>query len=158
VRQTLLLETRLAEGQARRPEDPEAQSKREWAKIMAGFAAAPLPARRRDVLRTVVPDMIDTACDREPHHELGNLYERCEEIIAEELEDQEILDRPIPELIAKICRELGVEPEWRWWDPEKWDRWPYELRPEDVSPKPARDRPPPTAGLPSAPQRPPAPA
>lgn len=150
VRLTLMLETRFAEDRAARVrEDPAVRAERQRAaleaKLAAEFAALPLVERRRDVLLSIVPCMIETACEREPHRFGDELYERCDTLINEELEDREVLDRPIPELMVRICRDLGIAPDWRQWDPQNWTGTGHELGPDDVAPKPARDAAPPTA-------------
>jgi hypothetical protein len=170
VRRTMLLERRFAEPPAApKPETREAQDPKtlaarefaEWrARFDAEFAALPPAERRRDVLRSIVPSMIETALEREPWREGENLYERCERVISDALADQEILDLPIPALMARICADLGVEPDWRQWDPGHWaGMTAHGLGPDDVAPKPAPDAAPPTARpQPPAPSPAPSPA
>jgi hypothetical protein len=46
---------------------------------------------------------------------LADLDERLEDA-----DDRDFVDRPIGELVAGICRDLGVTPDWSLWEDESW--------------------------------------
>lgn len=108
VRQTVALEARLAEGH----------------EIMAFRARSAEPARaprpvspnqfRRTEIGRVVGEMIDLTIpdddQREPFYEA--LYDRIDDVPAATFE------RPMGVMIAEICRDLGLEPDWSLWAEE----------------------------------------
>jgi hypothetical protein len=95
VRQTLALEARLE--QDRRNQDRDAQSERARAVRLRGAA-------RKTQVRRAVERAIDAEAS---DHEAENLFAD----LVDRLDDQEeawFADRPVADLVAAICRDLGV--------------------------------------------------
>jgi hypothetical protein len=78
------------------------------------------PARRARIERIV------ERLAREAHEDDDEAVEQCLAEAAERLEDVDvfgdILDRPVSEAIALICRELGLEPNWPQLAEQAWAR------------------------------------
>ena len=70
---------------------------------------------RREVASKVVRDMIDY--EETEHENVEALFE-YERLIEKDVSDEDLLNRPILEVVALICQELGVEPDWNLWKPE----------------------------------------
>ena len=79
--------------------------------------AAEQARRRTHRIETLVERAIDAEASGS---EADNLYED----LRERLEDADDLagfhDRPIPEIVARICKDLGVEPPELHWDDPDW--------------------------------------
>jgi hypothetical protein len=121
VRLTIALETKLAEDRKARDRGDPGKERAAWkARWDAQWAKEPPAQRRRDILRNVIPDMIRARDEREPWRERKERYEEAEDLIDRELDDSDVLNRPITEVIAVICETLGVEPDWSLWDPAEW--------------------------------------
>ena len=122
LRLTMALEAKFAQDRKARERD---DADRRRALSAAKKPATPLDERRRDVLRNVVPEMIKAHADREYLPGEKEVYDEAEELIDYELEDADVLNRPIVEVIGVICQALGVEPDWSLWDPAQWsgDEW-----------------------------------
>jgi hypothetical protein len=104
VRQTVALEARLAE---------DRQTK--TAAQIARQSHARATRRRRDV-QVVVEQAIEAdAADSDVEDLLLDLEERLVDY-----DDTDFSDRPVGELVARICRDLGVTPDWSLWDDEDW--------------------------------------
>jgi hypothetical protein len=117
MRLTFALEARLIEAP---PQAPQRS-------VTAPPARRPVSRAegRRDVLLNVVPDMIKAHADAEPGFDRAEAFAESERLIDREIGEAHLLNRPILELVALICRDLGVEPDWDLWDPEAWTdpRW-----------------------------------
>ena len=113
VRQTLALETRIAEGlQIGRAEEQRRQ---------ANVRQLELQHRQEDV-REYVAEAVAADAERR-----GSSEQEVERLLAdldERLEDGEFDDRladaPFPELIERICADLGVIVDWRLWKDHDW--------------------------------------
>jgi hypothetical protein len=104
VRQTVALEARLAE-------DRQAET----AAQLASRTQARATRRRREV-RAVVEQAIEAdAAETDLEDLLLDLEERLVDY-----DDADFADRPIGELVARICRDLGVAPDWSLWEDEDW--------------------------------------
>lgn len=124
VRMTLALEARLRADHAARERDPERESARRqarWAAEEAAREAARSPAqRRREVVDLMTQRMIRAHAEREYLDDEQERYGEAESLIEHELADEDVLNRPIPQLIGIICEALGVQPDWSLWDPAAW--------------------------------------
>ena len=104
VRQTVALEAKLAEDRQARADKTE--------------ASRVLDARVRGIRRkTRVIGLVERVLESESDGErlLDDLAERLEDE-----NDTDFADAPIGELVARICRDLGVTPDWTLWDDEPW--------------------------------------
>ena len=104
VRQTVALATRL--DQDRQKSQAERASK------------AAVETRVRGLMRKArVQEIVERVIEVESDGErlLGRLDERLEDA-----DDTDFADRPIGELVAAICRDLGVTPDWSLWEDEAW--------------------------------------
>jgi hypothetical protein len=105
VRQTVALEARLAE-------DHRAQVAARRAKDTHTRAA-----RRRREVKAIVGQAIEADAD---DSDVENLLLDLEERLADRDEDADFADRPIGELVARICRDLGVTPDWSLFEDDDW--------------------------------------
>jgi hypothetical protein len=100
VRQTVMLQSRLIR-------ELQAEERGEAAQ------AATLRARRAEVKQRL-SRIFRRAIEAE--HDQPERIERLRAEAAERLEDElvrDLLDRPVAEIIADICRDLGLSPDWR---------------------------------------------
>jgi hypothetical protein len=118
VRLTQALENRFAQDAAARPLAREAESTGLDARLAAERASRPPARKRRDVLNSAVAEMIDAYAEHEPLED--DVYEEAESLIEDELGDEDVLNRPLPQLIGIICQAIGVKPDWSLWDPAEW--------------------------------------
>jgi hypothetical protein len=111
VRQTLALETRI-EGElaTRAREDAAAGAVRLERETRARLAG------RKTAIRCAVEQAIEAEAD---HHELEGLFDHLEERLQDRA-DTDFLDRPVGELVARICRDIGVTPDMSLWQDEDW--------------------------------------
>ena len=113
VRQTLLLQTRVFDG-IEKAKEAEGRRKLDVQRLI-------LDQRQEDV-RGFVADAIETEVER------GDLAEQAAERLLEELDerledgcyDDMLPDAPIPDLITRICNDLGLSPDWRIWAHLDW--------------------------------------
>jgi hypothetical protein len=104
VRQTLALEAKLAE-------DRDARDKRSQAE-----QARRRGLQRKSIVRRVVEQAIEAESDGTDREDLlDDFHERFEYE-----DDLGFADRPIAEHVARICRDLGVTPDWSLWADEDW--------------------------------------
>jgi hypothetical protein len=108
VRQTVALEAKLAEERQKADAD--------HLRRLAQEASA--RGRRR---KKLIEDAVERAIEAEAHGEtaealLDDLYERLQD----PRDDADYADRPIGELIARICKALGVTPDPSVWEDEDW--------------------------------------
>jgi hypothetical protein len=118
VRQTVALEDKLDRPRQAPVLTPEA----ERAAFLADLAQSPEIARlrvviHRDEVRAKVEQVIAGEADgTDAEKLLADLEERLDDDEAGE----DFTDRPIGELVAAICRDLGLTPDWRLWRNETW--------------------------------------
>jgi hypothetical protein len=108
VRQTLALEARLAE--------EGLKARAEHAARRAGEARARAAQRKREV-RNCVSDAIQVDA---PPGDVEALLDELDERLGDPDYAGDFADRPIGELIASICRDLGITPDWGLWEDEDW--------------------------------------
>jgi hypothetical protein len=138
VRLTIAMERRLQAEEAERLA-PDAQTLGALA-ILAARSAAPRPEAsagmgppadytravgRRDVVTNLMHDMIRAHDAEHADFDRAEAFREFERLIDKDVADEEALNRPILEVVALICKELGVEPDWSLWAPEDWTepRW-----------------------------------
>lgn len=108
VRQTLALEAKLADGR-------EAVLAGHIQRLAEETAAR---GRRR---KKLVEDAVERAIDAECHGETAEaLFDDLYERLQDPRDDADFADRPIGEMIAGICKALGVTPDPRLWEDEDW--------------------------------------
>ncbi|MGO4727404.1 MULTISPECIES: hypothetical protein [unclassified Inquilinus] len=75
--------------------------------------------RRRQIER-----IVDQAIDQvEPEYHAGRKLRDMLAKMLPEIDpvlDPEVLDRPLGETVARLCRQLGIEPDWSRWAEEDW--------------------------------------
>jgi hypothetical protein len=101
VRQTFALEARLGE-ESRKAAAAETRRHVE---------------RRKTRVRTAVERVLDAEADQS---DAENLFYDLTERLETDYEDADFTDRPVGELVARICRDLGVTPDWSLWQDEDW--------------------------------------
>lgn len=99
VRQTLALEARLAEYGLERTRRLESERRAERSR---------LGAARKAAVRRVVEHTIDADAN---HNDVEGLLDELDERLDDGRDDADYADRPVGELVACICRDLGVTPE-----------------------------------------------
>ena len=105
VRQTIALEARLEQDCQDRDQQAEADRTARRAR-----------ARKAEIRRIVEQAIEADAHEDDVEHFLGELDERLQD----DEDDADFADRPIGELVARICRHLGVTPDWSLWEDEDW--------------------------------------
>ena len=115
VRQCLALEARVADQQRRR-ELGEIDQAGELLKQSRSYL---LGAKRRQVKRAVA-DAIESEAESGGLYpsDAERLFDRLDERIEDEVDGFD--DRPVGELIERLCRKLGVTPDWTRWQAEDW--------------------------------------
>ncbi|MDB5462558.1 MAG: hypothetical protein JWP23_947, partial [Phenylobacterium sp.] len=101
VRQTFALEARLADDR----------------RTAEAATAARHVERRKTKVRTAVERVLDAEADE---GDAENLFYDLTERLETDYDDADFADRPIGELVARICRDLGVTPDWSLWQDEDW--------------------------------------
>ena len=101
VRQTFALEAKLADD--RRTAEAATTARR--------------VERRKTKVRTAVERVLDAEADES---DAENLFYDLTERLETDYDDADFADRPIGELVARICRDLGVTPDWSLWQDEDW--------------------------------------
>ena len=135
VRQTLALEARLeAELQVRAREEEGAAHD-----LRVRQAYAPI-SQRSHLVRRAVGQAIeaDADADDEDEDRREQLFDALDEQLDDREDDADYLDRPIGELVALICKELGVRADLSLWEDEAWAREEAAARPEPP-PDPSRE-------------------
>jgi hypothetical protein len=116
VRQCLALEAKLFRDAARADRDDarrKATAQREALSVSDHWRSI----RRRREVKEIVSHIIET----EPgEFDAEQLFDDLDERLAAGDEDTDFADRPIGELVARICRDLGVEPDWSLFEDEDW--------------------------------------
>jgi len=113
VRQTLALEARVAE------EIQTARFEAERSRIALIRDAA---HQRQTEIRVYVAEAIEAeAVERKsPKRDVERLLNDLDERIEAGDYDDTLETAPIGELVARICADLGVSPDWDLWDDRKW--------------------------------------
>ncbi|MDB5465469.1 MAG: hypothetical protein JWQ46_231, partial [Phenylobacterium sp.] len=101
VRQTFALEARLAEDR----------------RTAEAASAARHVERRKTKVRTAVERVLDAEA---VVSDAENLFYDLTERLETDYDEADFADRPIGELVARICRDLGVTPDWSLWQDEDW--------------------------------------
>jgi hypothetical protein len=140
VRQTVALETRVAEG------GQKACLERDQRRAAATRWAA---HERRGEIRGYVTEVIEAESDRASDHEVDRLLDDLEDRI--EAYDHILGDTPTGEVVARICADLGLVPDWSVWDNHDWAIEHLKARDPDIGADSGqRLEPPPTATPPEA--------
>jgi hypothetical protein len=107
-RQTVALEAKLAE---------EVQSGRAERSTL-GVSDRWRSARRKRQAKAIVGEIIEaeTASD----FEANRLFNERDERLDDGDEEADFADRPIGELVARICRDLGITPDWSLFEDHDW--------------------------------------
>ena len=108
VRQTIALEARLMSdgvGREARAGQVELERRREDARAAL--------RRRRIEVRDIVQAVIEAESDDCIH---SSLRRTLDARLERETDDSDILDLPLGEAVARICRDLGLSPDWLGWD------------------------------------------
>ena len=135
VRQCLALEARLAETGWERATQKEAE------RLGAVGDSHIMALLRVEELREQVEKQIDRiADDAEADRLLRDLDERLGDFDQDEAD--ELNQAPLSALIARICADLGLEPDWRVWAGEPWAQTEAQVRPagSPYAPRGARRR------------------
>ena len=113
VRLTLALETRVAE------EIEQARDEQERTRLEAIRKAA---ERRRPEIRGYVADAIeaDVLEGGGSDYEIEQLLEDLDERLDEGAYDAALTEAPVAELVARICADFGVTPDWSLWEDQDW--------------------------------------
>ena len=108
VRQTVALESKLADetrsGSAGRPALDVSDRWRS--------------ARRKRQVRTIVGEIIEAECDTD--FQADRLFKERDERLGDGDEEADFADCSIGELVARICRDLDVTPDWSLFEDEDW--------------------------------------
>jgi hypothetical protein len=123
VRQTVALEAKLYRD--RQADHDKARAERAAETRLRGI-------RRKAKVIEIVERVVEGESDAE------RLLDDLDERLQDE-DDADFADRPLGELVARICRDLGVTPDWSLWADEAWAS---EARggpaaPPDATPPPA---------------------
>jgi hypothetical protein len=116
VRQCLALEAKLIRDAARADRDDaqrEATAQREALSVSDHWRSI----RRRREVKEIVAHTIETEAGE---FDAEQLFDDLEERLAAGDEDADFADRPIGELVARICRDLGIAPDWSLFEDEDW--------------------------------------
>ena len=108
VRQTVALEARLAED--RRKDHAE--------RATLGVSDRWRSARRKRQVRQIVGEIIET--ETATDFEADRLFEERDERLEDGDEEADFADRPIGELVARICRDLDITPDWSLFEDADW--------------------------------------
>ena len=130
VRQTVALEAKF---------DQDRQARRDKAEAERAVEVRLRGIRRKTKVMEIVERVIETESDAE--WLLDDLGERLEDA-----DDRDFADRPIGELVAGICRDLGVTPDWALWEDEAWAIEALNAPPSDAPDAAPRDAPPDPSG------------
>ena len=113
VRQTLALEARIAE------DIDKARVEHERCRV--DVAQLVFQQRQEDIRDFVAQAIEAEAVERHtPDGDVERLLDDLDERLEDGNYDDALADAPIAELVARICDDLGVTPDWRIWDDEDW--------------------------------------
>jgi hypothetical protein len=111
VRQTLALEARLKGEREARVQEERAMRDQQLARATRSSIG-----RRSKLVRRAVGQAIEADAGE---HDFEQLFDDLDERLADR-EDDDFLDRPVSELVARICKDLGVTVDWSLWKDEDW--------------------------------------
>jgi hypothetical protein len=113
VRQTLALESRLADGIEKARTE---QARSQVAAVRTAFD------ERQHEVRDYVAEAIEAeAAERgTPERDVERLLDDLDERLEDGDYDEALADAPIGDLVARICADLGVTPDWSLWDDQAW--------------------------------------
>jgi hypothetical protein len=153
VRQTIALEEQIAAGRDKAREE-HARSRRNVEQLI-------FEQRQEDIREFVARAVEADAAERKlPDEAVERLLDDLDERLEDGAYDDALADGPIAELVERICRDLGIVPDWRIWDDQDWaieylrehtptdigaERWLSEYPPPD-GPAPAAIAPAPDSG------------
>ena len=106
VRQTLALEEKF---------EAERRERREAAEAERAAELGERGLRRKNRASNIVERMLDDFPEAEAERLSDSLHERLADA-----EDADFADRPLGEIVAAICRDLGVTIDWSLWEDETW--------------------------------------
>ena len=152
VRQTLALQTRIAEGiETARFE----QQRTHVAAVRSAFT------ERQHEVRDYVAEAIEAEAAEKgtPEKDIERLLDDLDERLEVGDYDEVLADLPIGDLVERICADLGVIPDWSLWEDQAWaieyekslppfggnigaDRWRHLETADPPPPDPDADRPP----------------
>jgi hypothetical protein len=79
------------------------------------------PTIRRNRLKAKVERVMDEVIDREiPPDEQDEIRDTLQECLDDFDEDPDLADRSVGALVAGICTDLYLDPDWSWWQDERW--------------------------------------
>jgi hypothetical protein len=118
VRRNAALDARLREDISVRKQAAEAaRAERAAAQAKAKASADAWAAERKTIVHEVVEQTLQ---DRAPRDRIERLVSDLREKLADPDEDLDFEDAPISALIGRVCKALGVEPDWEAWEEEDW--------------------------------------
>ena len=131
VRQTWALHDRFdRERQARADECEAIRAARVTADIEKKASARANMSLRGAISMTTVREAIETVLDARVDAETGeddpvpdeihDLYEALDERLTDPKDKDDFADLPISQLIARVCKDLGMVPDWNLWAEEEW--------------------------------------
>src|SRR5260370_12559761 len=148
VRQTVALEAKLAEDRRALHQSEEAEQAQRAATI-----ARERKARQKARVKRIVEQAIDAEAEGSDREDLlGDLDERLEDL------DADFGQRPMGEIVARICRDLGVSPDMSLWEAEDWAVEAGTIEEAGTGPSPAASPWPATSQTGRSPEVPPPPA
>jgi hypothetical protein len=113
VRQTLALEEQIAAGRDKAREE-HARGRRNVEQLI-------FEQRQEDIREFVARAVEADAAERKlPDEAVERLLDDLDERLEDGAYDDALADGPIAELVERICRDLGVVPDWRIWDDQDW--------------------------------------
>ncbi|MDB5464527.1 MAG: hypothetical protein JWP23_2916 [Phenylobacterium sp.] len=107
VRQTVALEAKLAEDRQK------TQAERAPLTVADRWRSA----RRKRQVKEIVAEAIGSEVGE---FDVERLFDDLDERLADGDEEADFAERPIGELVARICRDLGVTPDWSLWHDDDW--------------------------------------
>jgi uncharacterized protein YpuA (DUF1002 family) len=79
------------------------------------------PAVRRNRLKSMVERVMDQVIDREiPPDDQDEIRDTLQDCLDDFDEDPNLTDRSVGALVASICNDLYLDPDWSWWQDERW--------------------------------------
>jgi hypothetical protein len=108
VRQTVALESKLAE------ETPSGLAVRPALDVSDRWRSA----RRKRQVKVIVGRILEAESNSD--FEANRLFKERDERLNDGDEEADFADCPIGELVARICRDLGVNPDWSQFEDEDW--------------------------------------
>jgi hypothetical protein len=138
VRLTLMLQEKLEQEHDARAREAAAQA--------AAARAAEVERKVRAVRRTV-RNILDVEIEADETLDDCSLHGGMLDSLDRESGDQAFLDRPLGEIVARICADLGLRPDWSLWEDEPWAVEAAGAEPPTEPREPPRQAPPPDPDL-----------